>query len=224
MIHVLVEGPSEVLFLDLWLKRLLPGTGVKVHGHRGKGALHPPDRPSERHELGLLDQLPAKLMGFNNALDPRRDAVVVLVDADDDEPSALRGQIEQYVGEMGIRVPVLIGLAVEELESFYLGDLRGLAQAYPDADMALASKWKPDSICGTWEYFGDVIGDGGGNKTSWASAMGPQVTTRPAVSRSPSFRAWCAELLELAAAPAPAPPVTKKRWRPPPKRDRHGRR
>ena len=222
MIHVLVEGPSEVQFLEPWLKRLFPDRPVRVHGHQGKGTLRPADHPAAPHERGLLDQLPAKLRGFAS-LNPREDAVVVLVDSDDEDPETLRARLEQYVGEINISAPVLIGLAVEELESFYLGDLHALETVYPDADMELARAWETDSICGTWEYFGRVINDDGGNKTAWARAMASHVTTKPAKSRSPSFKRWCVDLGTLGGPAAPAP-RKKKAWRPRRTRDRHGRR
>lgn len=196
-IHVLVEGPSERAFLERWGGRLLKEQRLRVYPHEGKGSL-PSNlkvRPNPRHR-GLLDQLPAKLRGFEAILTPE-DTVVVLVDADNDSQAELVDRIQRAAEKVAPRLRVVVHVAVEETEAFYLGDLRALQQAYPKADMKRARAYAPDSICGTWELFGHVIGDGGGNKVDWAEAMGPRVTVRPGGSRSPSFRSLLAGLVGL---------------------------
>ena len=215
-IHVLVEGPSERAFLDHWAPRLLPGYVVRVHPHQGKGALPGTiqARPNPKMR-GLLDQLPAKLRGFAEALNPHADAVLVLLDADNDDVTALRDSILAVVQACAPQLPVRISIAVEETEAFYLGDLRALQHAYPAANMGTARAYIPDSICGTWELFGQIVGDDGGNKVAWAEAMGPQITTQPAQSRSMSFRALINSLQAL--LPAPAAPQQPRRYRHPPR-------
>ena len=108
--------------------------------------------------------------------------------------------------------------AIEETEAFYLGDLRALRRAFPEADMERARAYVPDSICGTWEIFGEIVHDDGGNKVAWAEAMGPVITTSPGRSRSPSFRMLLKSLREL----VPSPVVRKKsrHFRHPPKNRR----
>jgi hypothetical protein len=209
-LHVLVEGPSERAFLDRWAPRLLPGQNIRVHPHQGKGSLPiAVDSPPKSKTRGLLDQLPAKLRGLAAALDSERDAVLVLLDADDDRVDALAGRIKAVVDHCAPRLRVGISVAVEETEAFYLGDLRALQRAYPAADLEAARAYAPDSICGTWELFGRVVGDGGGNKVAWAEAMGPHVTTQPAQSRSPSFR----DMIQKIHALEPAPPAPKEKRR-----------
>lgn len=209
-IHILVEGPSERAFLERWAPRLLKEEHVRVHPHQGKGSL-PVDMdsaPDAKHR-GLLDQLPAKLRGFAASLDPQRDGVLILVDADDEDPAIMLANIQAVVSHCASRVKAKVAIAVEEMEAFYLGDLRALRSAYPNADMAKAMVYVPDSVCGTWELFDEIINDGGGNKVMWAEIMGPKVTTVPARSRSPSFRLLIGELLAL--APISSPRVVKKR-------------
>lgn len=197
-IHVLVEGPSERVFFEHWLRRLLRAEEVKIHPHQGKGSL-PRDlesRPDHRRR-GLLDQLPAKLRGFANAMDLNTDQVLILVDADGDDPATLLQAITDAVGKVAPDVSVMLRLAVEETEAFYLGDLRALRRAFPRADMAKARSYEPDSICGTWELFAEIVDDMGANKVAWAEAMGPLLTTKVSVTRSPSFKALIRGLLEL---------------------------
>lgn len=89
--------------------------------------------------------------------------------------------------------------------------------------MNKARRYKPDSICGTWELFGEIIHDGGGNKKAWAEAMAPHLTTQAERSLSPSFKSLLAGMRELAPLPASSP--KKRRYRHPTKdRSEPGRR
>lgn len=212
-IHVFVEGPSEVALIEPWSKRLLKGCPVMVHPHEGKGKI--PDNinatPDPRHR-GLLDQLPAKLRAFANAA--HVDGIVVLVDADDQDCTALRTAIEQAAQICSPNLRVIARIAIEETEAFYLGDLRALKRAFPKADMDLAGGYMPDSICDTWELLGEIINDDSGDKVGWAEKMGRIITTNPGKSRSPSFRALIRALRRLAAPAAkPKKPSRGKRHR-----------
>ncbi len=215
-IHLLVEGPSERAFLDRRARRLLKEQSVRVHPHEGKGSL-PRDwsAPPPRDQRGLLHQLPAKLRGFASAANPDELHVVVMVDADNDDPDVLADKIAAVASQVAPKLRVTVRLAVEETEAFYLGDLQALEKAYPDADLAKARAYVPDSIPngGTWELFGEIIRDGGGNKVAWAEAMGAVLTTRPARSRSPSFKALIGGL--IAPGPDPAPEQRPRRYRHP---------
>lgn len=210
-IPVLVEGPSEHAFLRAWAPRFKPGCEFKIHPHEGKGSL-PRDldaRPDPKLR-GLLHQLPAKLRAFEEGLDDDTEGLLILLDADDDEPTSLQADLENVISRVAPRLRAAVRLAVEETEAFYLGDLRALEAAYPRANMELAREYEQDSICGTWEWFGRVIHDDGGNKRSWAERLGPLVTTRPRESRSPSFRALC-EGIEGLAAPRAKEKKPRKR-------------
>lgn len=196
-LHFFVEGPSEEDFVLAWARRLLQGHAIRVYPHQGKGSLSGSTGSTDRRRRGLLDQLPSKLRAFADA-DPRHERIVVLVDADDDDCVELKQRIASTAGEACPSARVLVRVAVEELEAFYFGDLRALARAFPNADMTRARAFVPDSVVGTWEEFAAVIG-GGGDKRGWAKAMGATMTTHPARSRSPSFRALCGGLQELVA-------------------------
>jgi hypothetical protein len=207
-LHILVEGPSERAFLEPWAARLLHGHPVRVHPHQGKGKL-PTDmtaRPEPKRR-GLLDQLPATLRGFAKSLDPKKDGVVVLVDADEDDAQNLASRIQRLATACCGAVRVSVTLAIEETEAFYLGDLRALERAFPDADLRRARAYVPDSIVATWELFGEIVHDGGGNKVAWAEAMGKVVTVQPGRNRSPSFN----DLLRALLALLPVPTVRKRK-------------
>ena len=214
-IHVLVEGPSERAFLERWSPRALRDQAVKVHPHQGKGQLpaDPSAKPDPKHR-GLLDQLPAKLRAFASTSGAESLRVVVLVDADDEDPESLAEAISTVAESVSPNLEVLVRLAIEETEAFYLGDLAALEKAYPDADMKRARKYQPDSVVGTWELFGAIVNDGGGNKVAWAESMGSLVTTQAARSRSPSFKAFVTGLRSFAPSETPAPRTRRYRHTP----------
>ena len=205
-IHVFVEGSSERALFEYWLPRILRDQYFRVHPHQGKGSLQGNlNDPPQVKARGLLDQLPAKLRAFSSTLNPEEDGVLILLDADDDDPAELKKRIEEVVEGCAPNIKVRVSVAVEETEAFYLGDLRALRRAYPTADLSKARDYVPDSICGTWELFGQIIDDDGGNKVAWAEAMGPHLTTQPAQTRSPSFRGLIQHVNALVPGPVAAP-------------------
>lgn len=138
----------------------------------------------------------------------------MLVDADDDDCTALRAAIEQTAQTCSPKLRVVARIAIEETEAFYLGDLRALKRAFPDADMDRARNYEPDSICGTWELLGEIVNDDSGDKVGWAEKMSRTITTSPGLSRSRSFRALIRALRRLAApAVKPKKPSKGKRHR-----------
>lgn len=181
IVHALVEGPSEKAFLEPWAKRLLKGHELRAYPHQGKGKLQP--GRAERTARGLLDQLPAKLAAFGRSLQRDQERVLVLVDADNDDVAELKRQLDALEAALDPAPVVVFRFAIEEMEAFYLADLKALAAAFPDFDRALAQSYVPDSICGTWELFGRVVGDGGGNKPRRAS-----VRPQPQGRRWPTSR------------------------------------
>ncbi len=223
-VHALVEGPSEKAFLEPWAKRFLRGHSLKAYPHRGKGTLT--GKRQDPKQQGLLDQLPAKLAAFGKSLNRATDRVLVLVDADSDDIQDLDRRLKKLASGLDPAPVVVFRFAVEELEAFYLADMKALKAAFPDFDSKLAKGYVPDSICGSWELFGRVVGDGGGNKVAWAEAMSKVLSIRPAESRSPSFKELCNGLRELVKPPQIAKPKRTKprRAKSAVKRDATGRR
>ncbi len=201
-IYVLAEGPSERAFLEKWVPRLGLNHCVNIHPHQGKGSL-----PSDfavappRYKRGLLDQLPAKLRGFADALEPSTDSIVVLVDADSDDVLELKKEILAVARDCCPTLNVHVCIAQEETEAFYLGDLAALENAYPKCDMEKARRYVPDSVCGTWELFGTIVDDDGGNKVAWGTQMGRYVTVVGGRSRSASFNALLTGIRALDTLP-----------------------
>jgi len=218
-IHVLVEGSSERAFLDGWLPRLRLTQPLSVHHHQGKGRLPTNlNAAPDPRKRGLLDQLPAKLRGYASSLNRVTDSILVLVDSDDDDVANLIAEIQAAANHCCPEIALQVCIAVEEMEAFYLADLAALRRGYPVHDAAMARAYEPDSICGTWELFGRVIGDDGGNKVAWAERMGAYVTTDGARSRSPSFRLMLSSFNVLNSQPSVMARKARKYRRAPKKR------
>jgi hypothetical protein len=213
-VHILVEGKSDKAFLDGWVNRAFRGHIFKVHPHQGKGTLPPnPSAPPLPKHQGLLDQLPAKLRAFAQVASSDDIAVLVLVDADNENCITLKRDLVQISGSQAPGLNVLFRIAVEESEAFYLGDLRALRLAFPQADMARAQAYQPDSICGTAELFGVIVDDASMNKVSWGERMGQHMSTQAMQNRSPSFRCLHAGLLKLVNAPPVSPTSRLRKYR-----------
>lgn len=205
-LHILVEGPAEEALLRGWLPRFLPpGHDFRLIPHRGKGRLSrdPLQAPDLRRQ-GLLDQLPAKLRAYGRLLDPRTDRLLVLVDVDRDDCRELKGRLVEALASCDPKPYVLFRLAIEETESFYLGDPNSIKKAFPGAKLGKLRSYEPDSICGTWELFSEVVGAPSEDKVSWAESMAPHlgiVWKGKGANRSPSFRQLCQGLLHLSGEP-----------------------
>ena len=202
-IHFLVEGKSEQVLIEKWAPRALPGHDIVAHAHQGKGELpRDPKKPPDQRKRGLLDLLPATLQAYAEEDDC---AVLVLVDADDDDVIDLQERLATMLPAISKPERLKCTIAIEETEAFYLGDLRGLKKAYPHANIKKAKLYEPDSICGTAELFATIIGDDGMNKVAWAENMGATLTSRPEGSKSPSFRGLLVAMREVSKQGSPKP-------------------
>jgi len=193
-IEVLTEGASDVPVAEELLKRhfgLLRDENFRIHPHQGRGRLPvnfltAPD-PKRR---GLLDQLPAKLRGM--AWLPESALVLVLVDADDDDPQQLLAQLQSMLEQLPRRpARVLFRLAVEETESWFLADPQAIRCGFPHARVRKIRSIAPDAIVGAWERLAEVLGADvrfvtGTDKLAWAKAIAPHMDFEQ--TTSPSLR------------------------------------
>lgn len=194
-LEVLVEGASDVAAIRELLKRhfgLIEGVAFRIHPHRGKGTLpaDPHGMPDPRHR-GLLDQLPAKLRGYAHL--PLGYAVIVLVDADDDECIALKQALLALCAPPNPCPPhVLFRIAVEETESWFLAQPEAVRAAYPRVDARPIQQIAPDAVVGAWEHLARALGRApetcsGADKHEWAERIAPHLDFNQPVS--PSLRA-----------------------------------
>lgn len=217
LIEVLCEDKSSQPILNKVLgdeteRRNVSGQRheLRVHPHRGKGYI-PKDlyRKPSIERSGLLDMLPAKLRAYQRCAGICPVLLVVELDADDDNPDWLYQNLEFQIRTFNPDNLFVIGIAVEEMESWLMGDWTAIVQAYPEADRAAWRRYRQDSISGTWEALADVI-EGkskrreleeagypavGSYKYRWADRIAPFID--PLRNESPSFQQFYSRFLKL---------------------------
>lgn len=194
--EVLVEGGSDVPTMrEILVRRfgMEEQTDFRIHPHKGRGKLpaNPLARPNPKQQA-LLDQLPAKLRGFGSYMG-ENECVLVVVDADDTPPAELLGEMNAMLAQLPQRPKrVLLRLAVEETESWFLADSAAVLQAYPHAKVQKLKAIPPDAVVGAWEILADAVGMArkevtGADKAQWASDIAPHLNLEQ--PGSPSLKA-----------------------------------
>ena len=197
-LEVLVEGVSdEPAVREVLVRKFnqVEGVNFRIHAHRGRGTLpsNPLSKPDPKHR-GLLDQLPAKLIGYGRQSMPDEHALVVLVVIDVDKSPCveLLAQLNHMLKSLPTKPKVLFRLAIEETESWFIADHNALRKAYPGkVKLATLRGFAPDSIIGSWEAMARALGQnpklvGPGAKTQWAKRIVPHLDLDN--PPSPSFR------------------------------------
>lgn len=188
-------------FLRALLPRLLPvGRSFEIHPFQGKS--------------DLLDKLEARLRGYATWLPPDW-RLLVIVDQDDDECTALKRKLDGVATRAGLTTrsaarhvtgspwQLVNRIAIEELEAWYFGDWEGVRAAYPRLPKGVTQSRgyrDPDAIAGgTWEAFERVMQRHGYFKAGLAKieagrSIGAHLD--PSRSSSPSFSAFYSALME----------------------------
>ena len=165
-IDVLCEERSMEEALRSLLPRVLAGRAThKIISFQGKRQML--RRLSDRLR-GNAYRVPHENLRVVVLIDEDRDDCVVLKRQLDDAATAA-GLITKGAAAPGVGFHVVNRIVVEELESWFFGDVEAVRQAYPKVPESLARKAKyrdPDAIAGgTWEalfrelkrvsYYGD---------------------------------------------------------------------
>ena len=126
--------------------------------HRGCGYWpeHPDEKP-QPFSAGLLELLPAKLRAYEKIYAGTDTIVIVCIDSDDHDPDELMSKLKTTCRRYAQNLSTVIGISVEEMESWMLADKDALLLAYPEADTEKLSSYVQDSVCGTWEVLCDVL-------------------------------------------------------------------
>jgi len=123
-------------------------------------------------------------------------AVVVLVDADDDDCVELKGDLLALYEALPTKPPhCLFRIAVEETESWVIAEPQAVKRAYSHAKTAELARIEKDAICGAWEALARALGAdptkcGGREKHDWATAISPHLNLQS--PSSPSLSALVA--------------------------------
>ena len=163
IIEVLSEDKSSVPVLSQIIYEVLPAyqnliKKVNIFPHRGKGNLPADiDQKPKAFASSLLDLLPAKIRAYHKVYSDQEIILVIVLDADNDDSSEIYRNVEYVVRKEAPNKFFVIGIPIEETESWLLGDRNALLTAYPDARTAILDNYQQDSICGTWELLARVI-------------------------------------------------------------------
>jgi hypothetical protein len=125
---------------------------ISVRPHRGRGEF--PSNPMVSpvpFASGLLDLLPAKLRAYDKVYAGTDIILIVIMDADNHPPAELSKRIRSLCSRFAPGIWNVVGLCVEETESWMIADKKALLTAYPDANMDILRQYEQDSACGTWE-------------------------------------------------------------------------
>ncbi len=141
----------------------------KLHAYKGIG--HLPKNLKSQTDVNkriLLDQLPRLLRGYGKTFSnyPSNYPVVLFVvcDLDDNCLKSFRQVLIDVLNSCYPKPDTQFCFAIEEGESWFLGDLSAIKRAYPDAIDKILNQYHNDSICDTWELLADAIYPGGSIK------------------------------------------------------------
>ncbi len=157
LIETLVEDRSGSVIMDQVLRKMIAAQPYPwthhVYAHRGSGNF--PRDSREKPQLGestLLPLLGAKLRAYRKASRESTTLLIVVVMDTDDQPREPMFEKLYEISRVEAKtVPLIVGLATEEMEAWMLGDRQAILAAYPDADEGVLDDYEQDSVCGTWE-------------------------------------------------------------------------
>ncbi len=205
-IETLIEDKSGTVLLRHILQKYFQerqdrlAYELYLRPHKGLGKPPPAGRVTpNKHSYGLMHLLPAKLRAYQRTFDPRHTLLIVVLDADREDPSTVFGELADTLHQYAPDLKAAIGIAVEEMEAWLMGDFSAIKRAYPEADKGRYLRYQQDAICGTWEFLAEVIlGPNaaaliragypavGTYKTTWAESIAPHLSL--AGNRSPSLK------------------------------------
>jgi hypothetical protein len=212
--EILVEDQSGKKMLEILMPKIVSATHTfNIHAYKGIGRipknLRDSDDPSKRI---LLDNLPRLLRGygvtFANYPPDYLAAVILVCDLDQKCLKEFREELFGILENINPRPETRFCIAIEEGESWFLGDLPAIKSAYPKAKDAILNHYVSDSICGTWETLADAVCIGGAQELAclgfpaigkekglWAEMITPNMDVEN--NRSPSFCYFRRKIREL---------------------------
>jgi hypothetical protein len=198
-IEFLVEEPSaEAALKNLVPKLMGEDISFNIHVFQGK--------------QDLLKNLPKRFRGYRHWL-PNDWYIVVLIDRDQEDCAKLKKKLEEIAHNEGFitrsntgidgKFQVINRIAIEELESWFFGDVTALEITYPKIPRFLNEKRKfrnPDSIRNTAETLEGVLRGAGyymGGLPKIEVARRVSLYMEPKRNISKSFQVFCGALQNL---------------------------
>jgi hypothetical protein len=205
----LIEDQSGAKAMKELIPKLL-GESItfKVHPYKGLGHIPRDLKPkTDASRRILLDQLPKILNGYNSS--NYSGIIVIICDLDNKDEEEFFNELKKVAEACEVRFQIILGIAVEEFEAWYLGDLKAIRLAYPLAKDNILNSYKNDAICGTWEVLADALYRGGckalskkgwkevgRQKSIWAEKISPHMNVDE--NASPSFQRLRSQLRRVA--------------------------
>lgn len=203
--EILVEGQTELTSLSILFPKLVgeynePNTWT-IHKHQGIGKL--PEDLSQTPNIKdrtLLHNFPSKIRAYSKSM-KENEKVLLLLDLDDKNLQQFKEEISKAIELCENSLELTICFAIEELEAWFIGDIKALEASYEILNRKAIKNYVQDSICGTWEVLADIIYPGGSagllkygkrsrrvleQKRKWASKIAPNMNISS--NRSPSFK------------------------------------
>ncbi|NLC83518.1 MAG: DUF4276 family protein [Ruminococcaceae bacterium] len=203
-LELLIEDRSGAVVMQNLLPRMLEGRSAEhtyaIRPHRGLGKVpRDPYQPPARFASGLLDLLPAKSRAYKQSYYPEELLIIIIVDSDTEQPEKVFSTVQSVMDRFAGAIPYVIGVSVEEMEAWLMGDQKAVLEAYPDADKSVLANYAQDSVCGTWEVLAHALYGRqakklirlgypavGQYKHEWARRIAPLLD--PDRNKSPSFK------------------------------------
>lgn len=200
-IEVLVEDKSGSKLLENIMPEIIANIESqhtwRIVPYKGIGRLPSGLKASgDPAKRALLNQLPRLIAGYGKT--PGFDLVVVVLDCDNRDYYEFSNELNNLVANCHPAPNALFGIAIEEMEAWFLGDRNAILAAYPKAKKDILNRYIQDSICGTWEVLADAIYPGGSQaikkagwpppgiiKNEWAEKISPHMDA--SINQSPSF-------------------------------------
>ena len=204
--EILVEDKSGSIAVNAILEKILGANYLNhswtLHAYKGIGRIPRNLRgtldPAKRI---LLDRLPKILQGYGRSLDSSLCAVIIVLDLDNRDCMAFKRNLIDILDVCDPRPNALFRFAIEESESWLLGDRNAIKAAYPYAKDGIMNSYEQDSICNTWEVLADAVQTGGAArlrksgwpeigvvKCEWAENIAPHMDVNS--NRSKSFQVF----------------------------------
>ncbi len=163
----LVEDASGGALIDTIMKKYIVNhvdLSYNIKSFKGIGTI--PKKIKSHNDIKtqrLLSDLPMYLKGISKQLEAtgKDNAIFVIADCDNKDCAKFKEQLTALVSENLIQTNTFFCLAIEEVESWLLGDPTAIQKAYPQARLNSMIGYIPDSVIGSWELLADVIYPGG---------------------------------------------------------------
>ena len=218
LIEILSEDKSGAVVVERLARRITENEGldidVNVHPHRGCGSF-PKDMTAKppKFASSLLDLLPSELRAYNKIYRGKDLILIIALDSDDRDPQEMRQEIYSVASRFAPDIRSVVGLSIEEIEAWILGDKTAVLEAYPDCRKDILDSYEQDSVCGTWEILCRAISENaeelidigypaiGHYKALWADNISKYM--KPQRNVSPSFKTFNMALTTALKNPVP---------------------